>query len=199
MRRKLVLTRKTAEIVSDIKATMGAPLPPYNFTVIQTLCERYRANAFNDSAAEMFPDVREEFGNAIRDFATARGTSARKARKLAGNAWKWDHAVDRRVWEGSATPYKGRPEVYDREVVRAFADAIARAIGRSHVSWTRGTNDNKSSGAILAVFVAAVQWAICVAWQCSAPPDSELTEVKAEGLLGIIKGTKRPTKYPLEK
>jgi len=91
------------------------------------------------------------------------------------------------------SPYRGQPEVYDREVVLAFESVIARAIGRSHVSWTRGTdnNDNKSSGPILDVLVAAVQWAMCVAWQCFAPWGTNPPTVKAEGLLGILR--KKPT------
>jgi hypothetical protein len=166
---------------------MNVPLPRYNFTVIQTLCERYRANVFNDIAAEIFPDVREELDKAIRDLATAQGVPSRKARKLSDNAWKWDHAADRRTREGSQEPYRGRPEVYDRDVVWAFSDAIAHACGQPRITWTRRIDDNKSTGEQLDVLVAAVQWATCSAWESAAEPGTEAPDVRAEGLIGIIK------------
>jgi hypothetical protein len=88
MRCELGLGRTTGEIVSDIKATLYAPLPPYNFTVLLTLSERYRADAFNDDAAEVFPVQRDILDKAIRGLATAQDLSARKARRLSDNAWK---------------------------------------------------------------------------------------------------------------
>jgi hypothetical protein len=192
MRRKLGLTCNTSEIVKNIKETMNAPLPPYNFTVIQTLCERYRANAFNDSAAEAFPGSREAFDNALREFATARGISARKARRLIDNAWKSDHAADRRVREGSAAPYKGRPEVYDRDVVWAFADAIARTAGREHFATGHHgdvtiTEKDDKGGPMFRVLVASIQWAMIAAWQGAAPPGTVRPTVKPEGILTALK------------
>lgn len=89
--------------------------------------------------------------------------------------------------ESSAEPYKGRPEIYDRDVVWAFHDATARASGQPHITWTRRIDDNKSIGVTLGVLVAAVRWAMCVAWQCSAEPGTEPPEVRAEGLIRIIK------------
>jgi hypothetical protein len=163
MRREVGLSRTTEELVSDIKATLYTSLPPYNFNVLQTLCDRYRADAFNDNAAEAFPVERKILDKAIRHLATARGISARKARRLSDNAWRWDLAADRRARVGSAQPYKGRPEIYDREVVWAFHDVIARASGQTHITWTRRIDDNKSIGANLDLLVAAVQWAMCVA------------------------------------
>jgi hypothetical protein len=192
MRRKLNLSRTTVEIVKGIKTTMDTPLPPHNFTVIQTLCERHCADRFNDGAAETATDIREEFDNAIREFATARGTSARKARRLADNAWKWDHAADRRVREGSAAPHRGRPEVYDRDVVWAFADAITRAAGRErfatghHGDVTITEKDDKG-GAMFRVLIASVQWAMIAAWQTSAPPGTAQPTVKPEGILTVLK------------
>jgi hypothetical protein len=41
------------------------------------------------------------------------------------------------------------------------------------------------------VLVAAVEWAMCVAWQFSAPPGSRPPKVKAEGILRILKEAKR--------
>jgi hypothetical protein len=192
MARKFSLPQATAEIATDIKATMNAPLPPYNFTVMQTLCERYRADAFNDSAAETFPDIRGVFDNAIQKFATARGSSARKAQRLIDNAWKWDHAADRRMREGSAAPHKGRPEVYDRDVVWAFADTIARVAKRErfatghHGDMTITEKDDKG-GPMLRVLLASIQWAMIAAWQGAAPPGTAPPIVKPEGILTILK------------
>ena len=191
MSRELGLDRTTGEILSDIKAILHAPLPPYNFTVLQTLSERYRADAFNDIAAEIFPVERKILDKAICHRATARGVSARKARRLSDNAWKWDRAADRRMREGSSQPYRGRPEIYDPGVVCSFHDKIAGAIGQPHITWTRRIDDAKSIGATLDVLVAAVGWAMCVAWQCSAKPGTEFPEVRAEGLIKIIKRHRR--------
>ena len=150
--------------------------------------------------ADEFPEIREEFERGIRDLMVAQKdrVSARQAHNTARNAWKEDPAADRRIREMEKlppdqfhSPYRGQPEIYNRGVVLAFEKAIASAIGRSQISWTRGTNDNKSGGAILDVFVAAVQWATCVAWQCSAPPGAKPLKVRAEGLLRIVKGARR--------
>jgi hypothetical protein len=192
MTQKLNLARTAAEIANDIKATMNAPIPPYNFTVIQTLCERYRADSFNGSAAETFTGIREEFDNAIRDIATARGTSARRARTLADNAWKWDHAADRRVRAGSAKPYKGRPEVYDRDVVRAFADAIVLAVGSErfavgHHGDVTITEKDDQGGPMFRVLIASVQWVMTAAWQATAPLGTAQPIVKPEGILSLLK------------
>ena len=65
MKRKFGLTCNTSENVKCIKKTMNSPLPPNNSTVIQTLCDRHYADAFNDSAAETFPGSREAFENAL--------------------------------------------------------------------------------------------------------------------------------------
>jgi hypothetical protein len=192
MARKLNLTNATAEIANDIKATISAPMLPYNFTVMQILCDRYRADAFNDSAADTFPGIREAFDNAIQEFAIAGGTSARKARRLAINAWKWDHAADRRLREGSAAPYKGRPEVYDRDVVWAFADAIARAAGRErfatghHGDVTIAEKDDKG-GPMFRVLFASIQWATIAAWHGAAPPGTVPPSLKPEGILTVLK------------
>jgi hypothetical protein len=182
---------------------MDLPLPPYNFTVLQTLCNHERDKVCNRDAVERFPDVKQEFDRAIRDLTLARmsrvypiviGYKAfRRLRNLVDRAWKWDSAADRRAREGSATPYMGRPELYDPDVVWAFADAVARASGRLHVSWTRRIDDNKSVGVILDVFVASVQWALCAAWLCSAPFGQDFPKVRAEGLLGVLRRQKHPT------
>jgi hypothetical protein len=197
MRRNLGLDRDSAKILDEIKKTMHVEVPPHGFTVLQVLAERECGNAFNQLAADEFPTVRQEFEHAIRDFMgarEARRVPARRIHKVARNAWKQDPGADRRTRameqgppDEFRSPYRGRPELYDPGVVSAFEIAIARAIGRSHVSWTRGTIDSKSSGPILDVLVAAVQWAMCIAWQFWAPPGAAPPNVKAEGLLGIVK------------
>lgn len=194
MRRKLKLGRPTADIVNDIKATMRTPLPRYNFTVLQALCEHHRAKVFNQDAAEMFPHARKEFGCAIKDFAAAiEGEMPnRRARKLADNAWKWDHAADRRVRQGSAQPYKGRPEIYDRDAVWAFADSIARAAGHERFRLGRHgdvtiTEKDDKGGPMFRVLVASVRWAMIAAWQTTAPPGTARPAVKPEGILTVIK------------
>ena len=192
MRRKLGLTRTKAEIVQDIKATMYTHLPPDNSTVIGSLWDRCRAHVFNELAEQTCPGVREQFGSTIRDFTTARGTSGRKARVLARNAWKWDPAADRRFREGSVAPSKGRPDVYDRDVVWAFADTIAHAAGRErfatghHGDETITEKDDKG-GPMFRVLVATVRWAMTAAWLGAAPPGTFPPTVKPEGIFSLLK------------
>ena len=200
MRHRLRLTRDTPALVNDIKQTMNVKVPPHELTVLQVLWERERQGAFNQTAADEFPEIRKEFELGIRDLMSGQKerAAARRVHNTARNAWKEDPAADRRIREMEKlpsdqfrSPYRGQPEIYDRGVVLAFEKSIASAIGRSQISWTRGTNNNMSSGAILDVFVAAVQWATCVAWQCSAPPGGKPVKVRAEGVLRIIKGARR--------
>jgi hypothetical protein len=199
MRRRLHLNRDTPAIVKDIKNTMHACVPSHGYTVLKALCDRERQKAFNRQAAVMFPEYREAFEHRIRDSMSGRDKkSARKVRSIARNAWKEDPAADRRIREMEKlppdlfrSPYRGQPERYDPEVVLAFENTIADAIGLSRIAWTRETTDGKSSGVILDVFVAAVQWATCFAWRGSAPPGTDLMKVRAEGLLRIVKAARR--------
>ena len=201
MRRKLGLDRYPAAILDEIKGTMHVEVPPHSFTVLQTLCEREHQSAFNQFAAGDLPGILQEFEHGIQDFVGAREgrrVPARRVHKIVRNAWRQYPGADRRTREMEQwppdqfrSPYRGQPEQYDPEVVLAFEIAVARAISRSRVSWTRGTSDNKSSGPILDVLVAAVQWAMCVAWQCSAPPGSDAPKVKAEGILGIVRAKRK--------
>jgi hypothetical protein len=202
MRRKLKLTYNTPEIVKCIKKTMNAPLPPNNSSVIQTLCDRHYADAFNDSAAESFPGDREEFDVAIKEFATARGISGRDGQRLVNKAWKWDRAADRRAREGSAAPYKGRPEAYDRDVVWAFADAITRAAGRERLATGHHgdeaiTEKDNKGGPMLRVLVASIRWAMIMAWLGAASPGTAPPTVKPEGILTVLKRG-RPTNRQLK-
>jgi hypothetical protein len=119
-------------------------------------------------------------------------------RNTARNAWRDDPVANRRIrareqslpGEGFRSPYRGQPTKYDPDVVLAFADALARSICRPQISWTR-TSDNKSRGVMLDVVVAAVEWAMCVAWQSSGRPGSRPPKVNAGGIIGILKA-KRP-------
>jgi len=200
MRRALRLNQETPDILEAIRQTMHVNVPPQGPTVIQILCDRERQNVFNEMAHAEFPTTRQGFEDAVQEFVIAREgrAPARKVRKIARNAWKEDPGADHRIRQMELlspnkwrSPYKGRPELYDPGVVLAFENAIARAIGRSRISWTRGTKDNQSRGVILEVFVATVQWAVCVAWQCSAPAGSKPIKVKAEGILRIVKAQRR--------
>ena len=200
---RLGLNRDTAAIVDEIKKTMHERVPPYGLTVVQVLCDRQRGATFNQTDDE----VPQYFKDAIQDFKIARDgrTSARKVRKTALNAWREDPGADRRASEMEhlspdqrQSPYRGRPELYDRRVVLAFEVAIARAFGRPRITWTRGgqTNDaqdNKTRGEMLDVLVAAVEWAMCVAWQAGRP-GSKPPKVKAEGILRIVKAKGALTK-----
>lgn len=201
MRRRLGLKQDTTAIVNDIKKTMYVKVPPHGLTVLQVLYGRENENAFNQTAVEEFPTIREEFEHAIRDFMIEWDgrVSARKVRKISRNTWKEDAGANRRVREREdqspdqwRSPYRGRPERYDPRVVLAFATAITRAIDRPRITWTRGSGieDHKSRGDILDVLVAAVRWAMSVAWMISGA-GGEPPNVKAEGLLEILKAKRR--------
>jgi hypothetical protein len=199
LRLKLGLSHSTAELVKDIKATMHVALPPFGMTVIQTLCEREREKVFNHRAADVFPGIHAVFVNAIQDFVVVRdgATPTRKARRIAQNAWKADRAADRRVKDSArpddaGSPHRGRPEKYDSGVLWAFAEAIARAAGREQFSTGHHgdatfTRDNKAGEPMFRVLVAAIQWAMTMAWQGCSPPGSEAPFVIPEGVLTVIK------------
>jgi hypothetical protein len=193
MRSKLGLTRTTAELVKEIKATMDAPLPPYNFTVIQTLCDHERTKVFNQYAAKASPDAKEKSDKEIRDITAAieGRVPARRVRRLADRFWKWDHAADRRFREGSTVPYKGRPDVYDPDMALAFADTIARAAGRKCFSLGHhGDNaitQKSEGGPMLRVLVASVEWAMVAGWLAAAPFGTAPPTVKPEGILTVFK------------
>jgi hypothetical protein len=178
---------------------MKIALPPHGLTVLQTLFDRERAKVFNQHAANDFPTVREDFGNAIQDFVIARSgkTPARTTRKMAENAWKWDHAADRRFRNAApeddlSSMYKGRPEAYDPDVVMAFANAIAQAAGRTRFSIGHHGDltitDQNEAGPMVRVLVDAIQWAMAVAWQMSAPWGTPPPpRVRPEGIIALIK------------
>jgi hypothetical protein len=199
LRVKFDLSRSTAEIVQDIKKTMRVVVPPHGFTVIETLCEHERDKVFNQRAADTFPEIHQKFGNAIRDFVLGRDgpTPTRSTRKIAENAWKQDYAADRRALDPARSndfnsPYRGRPEKYDPTIVWAFADAIASAAERKQFSIGHHgdvmlAHDNTAGGPMLRTLVAAVQWAMSMAWQASSLPGTEAPIVKPEGILSVIK------------
>ena len=191
MRRSLRLSCPTAEIFQSIKTTLHVRLPPYGDTVIDTLYERERAKSFNQNAAEVFPLERRKFTDNLVAVMEP-GATARKIRNLIEKAWKWDPAADRRAWEGSERPFRGRPEVYDRGVVWAFADAIARAAGRAHFAIghhgdeTITKNSNKG-GPMFRVLVASINWAMIAAWLSASPPGTPAPQANPEGILTVIK------------
>jgi hypothetical protein len=99
MRHRLRLTRDAPAIVNDIKQTMDVKVPPHGLTVLQALWERECQSAFNQTAADEFPEIRKEFEEGIRDLMTAQKEriSARQVHNTARNAWKEDPAADRRT------------------------------------------------------------------------------------------------------
>jgi hypothetical protein len=191
MRRSLGLNCTTEKIAKGIKETMHIRLPPYGATVIDILYEHERERAFNQKAAETFPLERKKFEDNLA--AAIEGKApARKVRKLIEKAWKWDHAADRRVREGSETPFRGRPEVYDRDVVWAFADAIAGAAGREHFAVGHHGDDTltkeaNKGGPMFRLLVASVEWAMIAAWLGASPFGTPAPQAKPEGILTVIK------------
>jgi len=215
MQRALDLCQETNAILNEIKKTLHAevrgqvgtflwmeagefaPAKPGGLTVLQVLCERERATAFNQPDDEPPP----YFVDAIQDFMIARDgrTPARKIRKTARNAWRENPGADRRVREMERQPpakfrprYRGRPEIYDPGVVWAFADAITRVAGREHFSTGHHgdeaiTDKNQKGGPMLRVLVASIRWAMTNAWFGASPSGTEPPKVKPEGVLTVIK------------
>ena len=185
LRAKLCLSRSTIEIVNDVKATMGTRLASQGQTVLQTLCERERPT-FDSLDAAIIQDVRREFQDAVRDFLRSNEVtvSARKTRKFTDDLWRQNAAT------------RGRPEIYDPSVLLAFADAIARAAGRPR--FTTGHHGNTTlsddkGGPLFRVLVAAVRWAMVIAWQSFAPPGAAPPIVKPEGILTALKRARAST------
>ena len=183
--------RPAQQIVADIKATMNVVLPPHGFTVLQTLCERERAKVFNNRAARRFPELQAAYVQVLADAAAMNGVPRRKAKRLANNTWKWDHAVDRRARQGLESPSKGRPEVYDPEVVYAFADTLARATGRERCSTGHHGDvtitDAGKASPIMNVLVCAIEWAVLASWTVARSTGSPRPKVRPEGILSVLK------------
>ena len=176
---------------------MHTRLPPNDATVLDTLYLRERAKAFNQNAAETFPLEREKFADNLVA-AMESGAPAGKIRNLIKKHWKWDPAADRRARDGSAAPFRGRPEIYDRDVVWAFADTIARAAGCErfaigHHGDETITKTSDKGGPMFRVLVASVEWAMIAAWLGAAPPGTPAPQAKPEGILTVIKRGRRST------
>jgi hypothetical protein len=200
MRRRFRLNQGTTTIVNHIKKTMHEKVPPHGFTVFRALSDRERQNAFSRRAANQFPEIRRAFDDAIQDFVVVMEgrVSTRKARKIARNAWKEDPGANRRAREQMKhctksrmrSIHRGRPEVYDRQVVYAFADAIAKAAGRKRFPIGHRSDvtirDNKNGGAMLCTLVAAVEWALTIV--AAGSSEAVAPRVKPESILAIIKG-----------
>jgi len=198
---KLKLRGKAAEYLQAIKATMNRSVGPHAPTVSQRL---------HFEPIKSKPDPMPEFFESeVRDFLIRNHqTPRRKARQIARNAWREDSGADRRVraLKPSAanknkilSAHRGRPDLYDPHVVWAFADSIAEATGRKFSVGHHGDKaitDERMAGPMLAVLVAAMRWAMTLAWigAADAPP-----LVKTEGILTLIKrGRPRPIKNSLE-
>jgi hypothetical protein len=204
MRERYRLAKDRATIVGAIKETMHTQIPPRGLTVFQVLWEQERQGAFNKEAADEFPDVKRQTEVAIRDFSARNGRgTARKAHQLARSAWKEDAAADRRAISRArriqgqpqgplGSPFRDRPEVYDPDVVIAFADAIARAATRPKFSWTRRVDNNKSEGEMLDVLVASIQWAMSSVHIAAGSMLSRPVRVTAGGLLSSLRA-RRPS------
>ena len=204
MRRRLRINRETSDLVSDVKSAMHATVPPYELRVFQTLYDRARQDAFNKTAVYQFPAIWEKFERAIHDFSVTTvhpALSSRKIRNIARGAWKEDPGANRRIHELIASKRltrrairhvnKGRPELYDRHVVWAFAYAIAKACGRDKFSvghhGDKTITDEKKAGPMLKVLVAAMRWAMTIAWTGAAAHGVAPPLVKTEGILTLVK------------
>jgi hypothetical protein len=195
---KLKLRGEAAEYLHAIKATINRPVGRHELTVFQMLCLEC-AKCQSGPAPEFFEnDVRDYL---IRNHQTPR----RKARQIARNAWKEEPGADRRVraLKPSAankdkilSAHRGRPDLYDPDVVWAFVDSIAETTGRKFSLGHHGNKaitDERMAGPMLAVLVAAVRWAMAMASAGFTPP-----LVKTEGILTLIKrGRPRPIKNSL--
>jgi hypothetical protein len=184
LRSELCLSLSTVEIVNGIKATMGMLLPSQNQTVFQTLYDRERDKAFNKLSSEM--DEHRAFRDDFADLFEG-AAPARKTLRLADNVWKQDAAADRRTLEGSVAPYRGRPEIYERDVLLAFANSIASAVGlprfaTGHHS-EKTLDDTEKGSPLFETLVAAIQWAMLAAWQSAGAPGTLPPIVKREGVL----------------
>jgi hypothetical protein len=189
MRVKLSLPRSSAEIVNAIKDTLEMRVGSQNQTVSQILYDRERGKAFNELASDMYPDEYQEHREDIFDLLE-ESLPTRKKGQFASNAWKWDPDGDRRAREGSTAPYKGRPQLYDPDVLSAFADAIALAAQRPRFAVGHHGDDTLGDdlgSPMFQLLVAAVQWAVVVAWLSAAPPETAAPIVKPEGIRNALK------------
>jgi hypothetical protein len=185
-------------VLEAVKATLHKPIPPHGFTVMQALGDQIRARVFNENSQEVFHELQSQFVEAITEEVTHRGGQPRrKARRIAENAWSWNEAADRRTRAAHKSPYRGRPEVYNPEVVKAVADAIAHSVGEERFRWYHGekttaiTNSAQASRMVDLV-CCAVEWVTFVAWQLSAPPGTTAPKLRPEGILSILRKVTAP-------
>jgi hypothetical protein len=197
---KLKLPAELAECLQTIKATMYRATGYQGFTVLQMLYELERVKSLSDFVPEFFKNVPEVFENEIRDFLLRNcKTPSRKARQIARSAWKENLAADRRVRARERldnankilSAHRGRPDVYDPYVVWAFVDSILEVAGCKKFSVGRHGDktiaDEQMAGPMLAVLVAAVRWAMTIAWMSAAAPTHAPPLVKTDGILTLIK------------
>jgi len=182
------------DLVQAIKQTVHRSVPPYGLSVLQTLGERERDRVFNSQSGAQFPDIKKGFVDEILR-AVDVGVGPRRhqrAVRFAENTWKQDAAADRRAraqkdkphkrWR---SPYRGQPEVYDAPSVGVFCDAIAAAVGR-----TRFERGNRQGGLMMDALVAAMEWAMIVAWLGTAPMGTPVPKATRQGLVNVIRKQK---------
>lgn len=186
MRRSYRLSHSNEKMFSEIQATLQTRIPPYKLTIFQTLYDRHRVKSFNCNP------LPKEFGHAIQDFLIMRGRRmpTRKVRAITSNAWKQDPAVHRRIRELRSPSsekwrslYRGQPERYDPEVVRAFGDVILRITGRKQLA--RGHIDR---GHMVIVLAAAITWAVTWAWILGGVDSAPPRPASRLGVLKIMRG-----------
>jgi hypothetical protein len=194
IRVRLKLSGSVDELVENIKGALETALSS-GLTVQQALWDHYRQKDFN----ETFDEAPLWFEDAVQDFSIVLEgpLPTRLTRKIARNAWKEDRSADRRLREiENPTPddirsiNRGRPELYDRDVVWAFADRIAQVAGRSKFSAGHHPEvtitDTDPGSPMLHVLVAAMRWAMTLMWAGGASSTAPPT-VKPEGILNVLR------------
>jgi hypothetical protein len=199
MRRKRRIERSASDMLKEIKQAMNETVPPHGMTVVQTLCQRERDKAFKLEFATGFSEVMSRGQKEIRDFLQDNGTRARKRKQIAANAFSSDPGKYRRLRRevGSAeepnpnpnpekllSSAKGRPEEYDAQVVWVFVQTIERAAGLGKFE----LGNRKGDGAMFQVLRRAMEWAMAIAWQGSAPPGGRRPKLNSQSLQIMIRG-----------
>lgn len=154
----------------------------------------------NCNAAPNFSGVRKEHQFAIIEFLrrtnsslTRQGMSA-----LARTVWRLERGRQRRALKAqSAFEMKGRPPLWDPDVVFAFEQKVASAFGRERVTFTRLADNHQSGhpgsadGPVLRVLQAAIHWAMTRVWSGNAPHLAPPPVPKLNALADFLKDGKK--------